>query len=326
MAMRGRHKDFSDMSYLLRKLTTKPIWWWERNRYYAIRNRHDRLPSLTVKQGNLRFVVLTTPSTLNDALWSAWSWYRFLRDLDCRLMIVVDGAISVAQRSAAERLFQRITIDGTEWACNYVRPRVPGVQLFFDRHPLGRKLALILALSDRFPLIYSDHDVLAFRRPKELLEAIRGNTPCYFSEEGDGARDWQIAERARQLGFEYAPKFNSGFLYIPQGSLSIRRAGQILATWRTRNESWFSEQTVLSFMLQNIHAEPLPADRYVIRNCRQFYWERDVDYAAITARHFTTPVRHVMYKYGMPLLLRQSREGCCGFDAESPANCENGVR
>jgi hypothetical protein len=57
----------------------------------------------------------------------------------------------------------------------------------------------------------------------------------------------------------------------------------------------------------NANAQALPDSRYVISNRRQFYWEKDVDYTTIVARHFTGTVRHVMYRYGMPEILRQSR-------------------
>jgi hypothetical protein len=293
---------------ILSKLTTKPIWWWERKRSYPIRSRYDRLPPLPVKTGRRRFVVLATPEMLCDAFWAAWSWYRFLRDEDCRLQIAVDGAVSEMDRVAACELFPGVSIESTEWACNYVRPRAPGIQSFFDTHPMGRKLALILSLSDLGPLIYSDYDVLAFQRPDEFIAAIGDNVPRYFAEEVDGARDMQIVQRANELNLDYLPRFNSGFLYIPQGSLSSRLAAQILTTWRARGELWFTEQTVLSFMLQRLGAEALPESRYVISNRRQFYWEEDVDYSAITARHFTGTVRHVMYKYGLPVILQQSKE------------------
>ena len=306
------------MNRIIRKLTTKPVWWWERKRSYAIRSRYDQLPPLPVKQGARRFVVLTTPNTLNDALWAAWSWYRFLRDEGCSLQIAVDGEVTEDQRRTATRLFPGILIDSAQWACDYVRARVPGIQHFFDNHPTGRKLALILALSDREPLIYSDYDVLAFKRPDELLALMNRDVPGYFSEEVDGTRDMQIAGRAEDLGLDYIPKFNCGFLYIPKGALSIRLAAQILATWRAPGESWFAEQTVLSFMLQQLHAEPLPPSRYVISISRQFYWEKDVDYINIVARHFTTPVRHVMYKCGIPLVLKQSA-GCFSAVQEGAA-------
>ncbi|MGB0063094.1 MAG: hypothetical protein WBP85_01500 [Terracidiphilus sp.] len=296
------------MNRFIGKLTTKPYWWWERKRSYPIRSRYDRLPPLPVKQGTRRFVVLTTPDTMSDALWAAWSWYRYLRDEDCSLQITVDGVISEDQREAASRLFPGILIDSAQWACEYVCARVPGIQYFVDSYPTGRKLALILALADREPLIYCDCDVLAFKRPDELFALMNRNFPAYFAEDVDGTRDMQVAVRAEQLGLNYIPSFNSGFLYVPKGALSIRLAGQILATWRAPGESWYAEQTVLSFMLRQLHAEPLPPSHYVVNIRRQFYWEPDVDYASIVARHFTGPVRHVMYKYGMPILLDQSKE------------------
>jgi len=292
---------------VIRKLLTKPVWWWERKRSYPIRSRYDQLPPIPVKEGGVRFVVLTTPETLCDAFWAAWSWYRFLRGEDCGLHIAVDGTISEAGIAAARQLFPGVLIDSAQWACRYVCARVPALETFLNNHPTGRKLALILALSDRGPVIYSDYDVIAFSRPHELLATIRRKVPCYFAEEVDGTRDTHIVERAKQLGLGYIPKFNCGFMYIPQGILSMKLAAQILATWRPPGESWFAEQTVLSVMLRKLHAEALPPSRYVISNCRQFYWENDVDYTAIAARHFTGTVRHVMYKRGMPTVLHQSK-------------------
>jgi hypothetical protein len=320
MLRAARNREGSaKVNRIVGKITTKPVWWWERKRSYPIRSRYGQLPPIPVIAGEKRFVVLTTPQTLQDALWAAWSWYRYLRAENCGLYIAVDGAVSEADKAAASKLFPGVLIESAQWACQYVRARAPGLQPFFENHPTGRKLALILAMSDRGPVIYSDYDVLAFRRPDELVDAMKRNVPCYFAEEVDGTRDAQIAERAKQLGLDYIPKFNCGFMYIPQGALSIRLAGQILATWRAPGESWFAEQTVLSFMLRKLHAEALPPDRYVISIRRQFYWEKDVDYATIAARHFTTPVRHVMYKYGMPIILQQSKDDPGRAPAEAPA-------
>jgi hypothetical protein len=60
--------------------------------------------------------------------------------------------------------------------------------------------------------------------------------------------------------------------------------------------------------MQNAQGRALPEARYVVSARRQFYWEGDVDYDAIVARHFITPVRHVMYRKGMPIILEQSAE------------------
>ena len=296
------------MKRVVRKLLTKPVWWWERGRRFPVRSLYRQLPSLPVEGSGLRFVVLTAPETLGDALWAAWSWYRYLRHEDCKLEIAVDGVVSAAQSADAARMFPGLAVYPAESACRYVYEKEPQLELFLHGHPTGRKLALILALCEQGPILYSDHDVLAFNPPHELIGLIRKNVACYFREESDGTRDPSIVARAKSLGLDYIPEFNSGFLYIPGDALPMKMASEILATWRPPSHSWFTEQTVLSVMLHAAHAQPLPASRYVISNCRQFYWERDVDYMTIAARHFTGPVRHVMYGKGMPWILRQSRQ------------------
>ncbi len=291
----------------MRKLLTKPIWWWERNRPYSIRSRFHLLPPLDVAKGGTRFVVLTTPQGLSDALWTAWSWYRYLRPHGFELRMAVDGEIPAGEQQAAQKLFPGISIYKVWLVLSKLCYEQPALGAFFRGHPLGRKLGLMLALSDQGAALYSDGDVLAFNQPADLLTCVDKNVPCYFMEDLDGTRDPRIIERSKALDLEYVPRFNSGFLFIPQGALSIDLAAQILAEWRPPADSWFTEQTVLSILMRKANAQALPDDRYVISARRQFYSETDVDYKNIVARHFTGTVRHLMYGYGMPLILEQSR-------------------
>ena len=297
------------MVSVIRKLATKPVWWWERSRTYPIRAQFDRLPPIPVRTAPIRFVVLSTPSTLNDSLWAAWSWYRFLGHEGIQLQLAIDGIVSSADSDVASRLFPGVSICEAQWACRYVCEREPALETFVNNYPMGRKLALILALSQQSTILYSDHDVYAFNAPSELLAYIERDTACYFMEDADGTRDAAIVDKAKELGLSYIPRFNSGFLHIPKGALSIEAAAKILAPWRPPADSWFAEQTALSVLLRSAGAQALPPDRYVISARRQFYWEKDVDYSTISARHFTGTVRHVMYSYGMPILLRQSQLG-----------------
>ena len=291
---------------MLRKLTTKPVWWWERKRNYPVRSKFAALPPQPVQRASRRFVVLTTPNDLKDAMWAAWSWYRYLRFHGFELQVAVDGKVTDAEVTAARRLFPGVSISAASSVCPYVCEREPKLAQFLYHHPMGRKLALLLALSDQRPVLYSDQDVLAFNPPDELISCIERDVPCHFMEEVDGTRDAPTVERADALGLEYIFKFNSGFLYIPKGALPMDLAARLLETWRPSGPSWYAEQTVLSVMLRYVNAEALPGNRYVISNRRQFYWEQDVDYKTIAARHFTGTVRHVMYRYGMPAILQTS--------------------
>lgn len=98
------------MKRIVRKLLTKPIWWWERKRPYPIRSRFHLLPLLSVVEGRARFVLLTTPQGLNDALWTAWSWYRYFRPYGIELQLAVDGEIPAGEEQAVQRLFPGISI------------------------------------------------------------------------------------------------------------------------------------------------------------------------------------------------------------------------
>jgi len=293
---------------MLRKLLTRPIWWWERKRDYPIRSRFHLLPPLGIVKGRARFVVLTTTSALNDAMWAAWSWYRYLRPHGFELQLAVDGKLAEQNAAAARQLFPGVSLYEVDAVLAPLCEKEPALAGFFRGHPLGRKLGLVLALSRQGPVLYSDHDVLAFNRPDELLSYVEKNFPCYIPEECEGNCDFDILARAKTLGLDYIAKFNSGLIYVPPGALSFDLATQLLAEWHPPAESWFTEQTLLNVLMRNVNAHPLPGDRYVVSARRQFYWERDANYKTIAARHFTGPVRHVMYRYGMPEILEQSRQ------------------
>jgi hypothetical protein len=291
----------------MKRLLTKPVWWWERQRSYPIRSRFNRLPPIPVRQAARRFVVLATPKTLSDALWTAWSWYRYLQAREFELHVAVDGEVSKDEENAMRRLFPEIQTCHVDSVISGLSTCSPGLEAFLNHHPLGKKLGLILATSQQSAVLYSDHDVLAFSPPLELLTYAERDVPCYMLEEHHSHLDPAIVGRCKSLGVDCLNRFNSGFLYVPKGVLSQTLATQLLATWQPPVSSWYSEQTVLSALMRQANALPLPQDRYVISTRRQFYWEIDVDYKAIVARHFTGTVRHVMYGSGMPLVFRQSK-------------------
>ena len=238
-------------------------------------------------------------------MWAAWSWYRFLQPLSFELELAVDGKLQSSEKAHVRNLFPGLSFFEIEPILLPLCEQRPELYRFFHQHPLGRKLGLLLALSQRQSFLYSDHDVLAFKPPIELMECVEANRAAYIREERDGNCDFTISEMSTSLGLEPIPRFNSGLMYVPRGSLSIDLAAQLLASWQVERTSWFTEQTVLSILMRKVDAQPLPHRRYVVSSCRQFYWQNDVDYQSIAARHFTGTVRHVMYRYGIPEILRQ---------------------
>jgi hypothetical protein len=293
---------------MVQRLFTKPIWWWERNRKYGVRMRYQALPPLPVVKGPKQYVVLTTPAYLKDALWAAWSWYRYLQPRHFELQLAIDGKLQEPEIAVVRKLFPGISIfDVSPLLAPFCQQR-PALELFLRQYPMGRKLGLMLALSERRSFLFSDHDVLAFNFPVELLSLAENEIPCYIPEEREGNSDPALVEICNCLGLDYFTKFNSGLLYVPHNSLSVDLAVRLLAGWHLPPTSWFTEQTVLSVLMREANAQSLSPSQYVVSNRRQFYWEKDVDYGNIAARHFTGTVRHVMYSAGIPEILRQAKQ------------------
>jgi hypothetical protein len=294
----------------MRRVFTRPLWWWERRRNYGIRSRFNRLPPLPVSPARRSLVVLTTPQSFRDAIWTAWSWYRFLNHEEFELQFVTSAELDKAAIAAIQKVFPGVRIREAESVIAVANLSVPGMESFVRDHPLGAKFGIILALSQQNDILYTDHDVLAFNSPAELLSCVESAMPSYMLEEVEGNLDCAITKRLDMRGIAYFDKFNSGLLYVPEGALSLDLAQELLELWSPTYLSWYTEQTFLSILMRNANAVALPSDRYVISARRQFYWEKDVDYCAIVARHFTGTVRHVMYKFGMPEILRQSSGNC----------------
>jgi hypothetical protein len=293
---------------MLKKLLTKPVWYWERKREYPIRQRYMELPSITVTPSSARLVVLTTPAALPDALWAAWSWYRFLQPIGFELHLAVDGDLEQSLQEQVSRIFPGIKVYNVNPVVAQLCQGRPALATFMQHNPVAKQVGIALALSREGAVIYSDHDVYAFNRPDELIARIHSGTPSYFLDSGVNCHDLPLLESLCTLGVEYTHDLNAGFLYIPHNAVSIGLAEEILCHWNPIPKQYFTPQTVQSVLMHAAQAQVLPKDRYIISNCRQFYWEQDVDYGKIAARHFTGPVRHVLYKFGMSFLLEQSRQ------------------
>ena len=290
---------------ILRKLTTRPVWKWERLRPYPIRDRCHRLPAIPARGEHL-FVVLATVASFSDALWTAWSWLRFLAP-HVRLELVLDGEITSAHHEALARISPGASLVAGREIVAATRNWPAALSEFIERHPLGRKLGLILLGQQKGTIFYCDSDVLAFHEPLELIDAL--HTPGasrYMHEIHEGAFDDEILQAAAARGLSPRPGLNSGLALLAHNAFDLNRVEELLAG-RPVSSSWFTEQTLLAVLMPP-DAVALPSDRYVVSNARQFYWEADIDYEKIVARHFTGPTRHVMYSKGLPRLTREARQ------------------
>jgi len=290
-----------------RKLTTKPVWYLETRRSYPIRRDRKLFSPIRADQGPAIFVIMATPGTLDEAIWCAWSWLRFIAH-EVRLAIYIDGPVGTEERQIVEGLFPGCTITDARPIAAEMDGLFPAAQGFYSLHIHGRKLAVLLRLQKGERVFYSDFDVLAFSPPFEIVTHIKdAKAGVYIQEENKGAFDPSVLSSAKKIGLTPLSLLNSGLLVIPKESLSFDLAHILLDNWRSCR-TWWIEQTILACLLNTVPMVPLPEDRYVTAKSRQFYWQKDVDYRQIAARHFVSPIRHVMYLKGMAWLMRDARK------------------
>ena len=214
-------------------------------------------------------------------------------------------------RAAARwtRLFPGSQVLSTHEPVERLAGRAPALAGFARTNPTGRKLAVLLDAQERAGVLYVDSDVLLFRFPAELAESVdRGGPARYNLEDGALNGDARLVAQARRAGWPAPASLNSGLLFIPRGTLALSRAERLRASGEFDPASWFVEQTAVALLLTAAGAEALPGARYVVSTRGQFYGDTDLDYGEIVTRHFTTPVRHLMYGRGLPLLWRQWHE------------------
>jgi len=125
---------------MLRKLLTRPIWWRERKRPYLIRSRFHLLLPLGIVKGRARFVALTTTSALNDAMWAAWSWYRYLRSHGFELQLAVDGEIPAGVEPAVQKLFPGISLYNVWSVLSRLCDEQPALGVFLRGHPVAKQV------------------------------------------------------------------------------------------------------------------------------------------------------------------------------------------
>lgn len=288
---------------VFKKILTRPIHQWETKRSYPIREKIFSLPPVAVNpEADTVVTILTTPNTIYDAAWAARSILANLT-LTVSLKIVVDGSVFPSVQEKLQIAFPGIELANAEKFLEEAKEKLPNIYRLGSYHPLGRKLAVIFLNQESKHTLFSDADVLCLNSISDLCEAIESATRGKYIQDINGVKTDPILYRKIQsMGLSIAENINTGLLYIPEKSLELSLAEKILDGINDELTSWFGETTILAALMEKAQAIPLPAQKYVVSCQRQFYFEDDVNYNDIAARHFVTPVRHLMYMRGMPKL------------------------
>jgi hypothetical protein len=290
---------------IVKKCLTKPIWWWERNRPYAIKENIFRLkPKKVFQESKVKLLMLVGM----DEWWAAhWSLYSLLNNLTKPMGVVwvVDRLCPEEFFSKTRLLFPSIEIYYSFDLIERVSSEWPNLFQYAHLNPMGRKLVANLWVNEQADLLYADSDVLAFNPMDELMACLEVGEPCYNPDVHGLNADQLLLQNLKHKGLNVADDLNAGFFFAPQGSLNREWIESNLQWGKYDSKCWFSEQTLMAAAMKQLKARALSKKKYVVSTQRQFYFEEDVDYSNICMRHFVQPVRHVMYLKGMPYLYKK---------------------
>lgn len=288
-----------------KKLFTRLIWYWEKQRPYPfLKKIWEQSPFESDLNSSWKLVLLSTESTIVEAMWSAYSIIDSITPMP-EIVFYIDGSITFEIKAKILKLFPNSRIHLSE----EIIDRIPEQYAFLKKaartNSSARKLAIPAIENENRAVLYSDSDILFFKRPVELEESIRTGNGVWHVNAYEGIRgDERLLDVFRETNTPFLDQYNSGLFFLSKGKLQLEQIEPWLNPKNCDPNAWFIDQTVLAAVLKALDSRLLPMDDYVVSCHRQFYFQKDHDYSKIVMRHFMGPVRHLMYLRGIPFVLK----------------------
>ena len=288
-----------------KKLFTRLIWYWERQRPYPLLKKiWEQSPLESDLNSSWKLVLLSTEETIVEAMWSAYSIITSIRSRP-EIVFYIDGRIDEEEKRKISKLFPHAKIK----LSHEIIDQIPEQYLFLKKaaqtNSSARKLAIPAIESEDRAVLYSDSDILFFKRPVELEESIRTGNGVWHVNAYEGIRgDVRLLNVFRETNTPFLDQYNSGLFFLSKGKLQLDQIEPWLNPKNCDPNAWFIDQTVLAALLKALDSKLLPMEEYVVSCNRQFYFQKDHDYSKIVMRHFMGPVRHLMYLKGIPVVLK----------------------
>lgn len=202
-----------------------------------------------------------------------------------RFIVVSDGSHSEQGLSILQQVHPCVE---TMMIGDCVRGELPpALRDYAARHPLGRKLSMLVSLPIDGPTLYTDSDVLFFAGAPALADLLEhAEAPAVYLPDCVEALDGRLL-RGRD---EALRPVNSGFLLVFRG-LDWGKAVDRLVELGGEPD-YFTEQTAVHLTMHHSGAVPFDSRRYVMRVDDQFCYADRYAARGIAMRHYVNPVRH----------------------------------
>ena len=198
--------------------------------------------------------------------------------------VVSDGSHTAKHSDLLQRVHPSIRVRPVSRVARADLP--PEVTAYAAKHPLGKKLSMLLSLDITRPTIYVDSDILFFEAAADLADArYRASGSLYYLPDCRPSLDDTLVE-----GTDGTTPVNSGFLILNRtpdwtnALNSLTRSGS--------EGGFFTEQTVVHLAVHENGGVELDSAKYVVGVRDQFRFRDDYTWTSPALRHYTRPVRY----------------------------------
>ncbi len=233
-----------------------------------------------------------------EGVWGLKSLYSSAA-IQYSLCIHEDGSLTREQINEVRRQFPKARVIDRAHADAVVTPMLEGLprcQAFRHTNPMALKVFDFHAFLQSDRMLLTDSDILFFARPEELLRRVEDRNYKLNTLNRDWNYGYSIQSRDVRplLDFDFPDRINSGLGLIHRGSISFSAVERFLALPGIMSHSHRIEQTLIALSSARFGFEMLPPE-YDVHTGRS----RPAD----PCRHYTGPVRHMLYGEGIPRLI-----------------------
>jgi len=258
----------------------------------VIRPRILATPPIRTHDSICEIHVLTSRGDWLNLMWALKSFY-FYSVRRYALCIHDDGTLDENARNALCAAFPDARLISRDEANRRVNPLLAGFPRSRElraTNTLALKVFDFRAFLDAERMMILDSDILFFAEPTALIRILEA------SDKNSLNRDWRDGYTLDpgairpMLDFELPPRINSGLGLIHKTSLRYDWIESFLALPGILSHPHQIEQTLLALCSAKFGFSMLPAEYDVHTGPRQ---------AGVPCRHYTGPVRHLMYREGI---------------------------
>ena len=221
---------------------------------------------------------------LPEQVVSIRSFLRYV-GIPSKFTVVSDGSHAKEERQLLERIHPCVSV--TDWKRLLKKDFSTSVYNYADRHPLGKKIAVLMSVPVEGITLYADSDILFFPGARELVTLANSQTQkAYYLPDCATAWDKRML-RGEEGKF---PPVNSGLILLKtpvNWSGAIARLSEL-----SDPPNYFGEQTMVHLTLHANGAIPFNPECYLVRRDDEFEWRDRFAGETIAARHYISPIRH----------------------------------